>query len=247
MRVLTKAACCAAVVLLAAAPARADQWDKLTFLTFSGPVQVPGVTLPAGTYTFKLADLNGNRHVVQIFDKEQKKIYTTLLAIPHQLAEPPNDPVVLFSERPAGMPQAIKAWFYPGQRTGNEFVYPKTQAIAIARATHQTVLATDDTLTDADRMKGAAIGRVDESGQMTETSGAAAAATTAKPDLQAPTGTAGRATTARATTAAASPRVMRSELPRTASDLPLFGLLSGFTLAAGLVIRRARRRLFDAA
>ena len=115
MRVLMKAACCAAAVtMLVASPRSRGQWNKKTFLTFSGPVQMPGVTLPAGTYTFKLADLPGNRHVVQIFDKDEKKIYTTILAIPDQRLEPSDKPVVLFSERAAGMPQAIKAWFYPG-------------------------------------------------------------------------------------------------------------------------------------
>lgn len=240
MRVLMKAACCAAAVtMLVASPVRADQWNKKTFLTFSGPVQVPGVTLPAGTYTFKLADLTGNRHVVQIFDKDEKKIYTTLLAIPDQRLEPSDKPVVLFSERAAGMPQAIKAWFYPGDTIGNEFVYPKTQAIAIAKATHESVLAmSTDTTTTADEMKSAQVGRVNESGQMAN---APAPANTARADTAAPAGTAGsaRATTARATTA--------RELPRTASNLPLLGLLGGLTLGAGLMVRRARRRLQDAA
>ena len=52
MRVLINAACAIALAALIASPARADEWNKKTFLTFSGPVQVPGVTLPAGTYTF---------------------------------------------------------------------------------------------------------------------------------------------------------------------------------------------------
>ena len=94
--------------------------------------------MPAGTYTFKLADLTGNRHVVQIFDKDEKKIYTTILAIPNQRLEPSDKPVVLFSDAPAGTPQAIKVWFYPGETIGNEFVYPKSQAIRIAKATHQS-------------------------------------------------------------------------------------------------------------
>ena len=233
MRVLMKAACCAAAVtMLVASPARADQWNKKTFLTFSGPVQVPGVTLPAGTYTFKLADLSGNRHVVQIFDKDEKKIYTTLLAIPDQRLEPSDKPVVLFSERPAGMPQAIKAWFYPGERIGNEFVYPKSQAIQIAKATHQSVLATNDMTTDAERMKSSEIGRVDESGEMRNENPAAA-----------------NTAPAPSTTASARPAVgtsgasARTELPRTASTLPLLGLLSVVTLAAGYGVRRARRRL----
>ena len=241
MRVLMKAACCAAAVtMLVASPARADLWNKKTFLTFSGPVQVPGVTLPAGTYTFKLADLTGNRHVVQIFDKDEKKIYTTLLAIPDQRLEPGDKPVVLFSERPAGMPQAIKAWFYPGDTVGNEFVYPKTQAIAIAKATHETVLATNDTTTDTERMKSSQVGRVDESGQMTNSS---AAAMTAREPAPANAASSGPAVGTSGAPAASA----RTELPRTASTLPLFGLLSVVTLAAGFGVGRARRRLQDAA
>ena len=71
-----KALCCAAALTAMIAPgARADEWNKKTILTFSGPVQIPGATLPAGSYVFKLADIPGNRHVVQVFDKDEKKIY----------------------------------------------------------------------------------------------------------------------------------------------------------------------------
>ena len=233
MRVLMKVCCAVALTVVVAAPARADQWNKKTFLTFSGPVQVPGVTLPAGTYTFKLADLTGNRHVVQIFDKDEKKIFTTILAIPDQRLEPSDKPVVLFAERARGVPQAVKAWFYPGETIGNEFVYPKSQAVAIAKATHETVLATNETSTDNEHMRSAEVGRVDESGQMT--SGGAAPK---------PTTTASNATTTAGTSGA---RATRSELPRTASELPMFGLLSGLAIVASLGLRRARRRLEDAA
>jgi hypothetical protein len=80
-----KALLCAAVLTVMAAPAaHADEWNKKTILTFSGPVQLPGATLPAGSYVFKLADLNGNRHVVQVFDKDETKIFATLMAIPNR-------------------------------------------------------------------------------------------------------------------------------------------------------------------
>jgi hypothetical protein len=171
MRVL-KLMCCAAALTIAIAPgARADEWDKKTILTFSGPVQIPGATLPAGSYVFKLADIPGNRHVVQVFDKDEKKIYTTMLAIPNERLEPSDDPVVLFSERASGSPQAVKVWFYPGNRIGNEFVYPKTQAMRIAKETHQSVLAMNDDSTAPGTageiptsMKSAELGRFDESG-----------------------------------------------------------------------------------
>jgi hypothetical protein len=176
--------------------ARADEWNKKTILTFSGPVQIPGATLAAGTYVFKLADLQSNRHVVQIFDKDEKKIYGTILAIPDQKLEPSDKPVVMFAERPAGTPQAVKAWFYPGETIGNEFVYPKDQAMKIARATHQSVLSMDETpatTTDEQRrdaMKSAKLSRVDERG--------AATAYSTDQSAQAQPTTAPRTTTAQA-------------------------------------------------
>src|SRR3981189_2791096 len=92
-----KVMCCAAVLTVALAPgARADEWDTKTILPVSGPVQIPGATLPAGSYVFKLADIPGNRHVVQVFDKDEKKLYTTMLAIPHERLEPRDNPGGLF-------------------------------------------------------------------------------------------------------------------------------------------------------
>ena len=91
-----KALCCAAALTVMLAPgARADEWNKKTILTFSGPVQLPRVTLPAGSYVFKLADIAGNRHVVQVFDKSEKKIFATMLTVPNQRMDPSNKPIVL--------------------------------------------------------------------------------------------------------------------------------------------------------
>src|SRR6266550_2803248 len=161
MRVLRVLCCALAIAAFVTPSARADEWNKQTFLTFSAPVQVPGATLPAGTYMFKLADLQGNRHVVQIFDKEGTKLYTTILAIPDQRLEPSDKPVVLFSETPAGTPAAIRAWFYPGDTIGDEFVYPRSEAMRIAQATHKPVLSRSDESSD---MKSSEVSRIDESG-----------------------------------------------------------------------------------
>jgi len=224
--------CAAALVVLLAPGARADQWNKKTFLTFSGAVQVPGATLPAGTYTFKLADLTGNRHVVQVFDKDEKKIYSTILAIPNQRMKATDDPVVLFSERAAGSPQAVKVWYYPGETIGNEFVYPKRQAIEIARASHTTVLARSD---DSSDMKSAEVGRVDENGRMTNDDRATTTSSSRDAELKNSTGNAGVGTSGQATDT-----TTRRSLPRTASNLPLLGLLSAVSLALGVGLRRVR-------
>src|SRR3954466_9385356 len=167
-----KALCCAAALTAALAPAaRADEWNKKTILTFSGQTQIPGATLPAGSYVFKLADIPGNRHVVQVFDKDEKQIYATLLAIPNDRLDPTDKPVILFAERAAGSPQAVKVWYYPGDRIGDEFVYPKSQAMRIAKETHQKVLAYNDEGSSTntagvvpDSMKTAELGYFDENG-----------------------------------------------------------------------------------
>jgi hypothetical protein len=237
------------LTVLAAPGVRADEWNKKTILTFSGPVQIPGATLPAGSYVFKLADLSGNRHVVQVFDKDEKKIIATLLAIPNERLEAADEPVVMFSERPAGSPQAVKVWFYPGNRIGNEFVYPKSMAMKIAKANHQSVLAMDDSSTSAG-YKTAQLGRFDEQGVWqaegntvaTSTTPAPEATTTPKSTTMAQATTAKPATVADNNTAGTSGRrATRRSLPRTASPLPLYELLSGLSIAGGLVVRRLRK------
>jgi hypothetical protein len=256
MRALKAVCCAAAFTLLFASGARADDWNKKTILTFSGPVQIPGATLPTGTYVFKLADIPGNRHVVQVFDKDEKKLYTTMLAIPNERMEPTDKPVILFAERSVGTPQAVKVWFYPGERIGNEFVYPKSQAMRIAKATHQRVLAYNNepaASTTAgevpESMKSAELGYFDENGKWQPEGGAVAvsgerAATTAPK--------------AASTTASASNQVARSEppatgtagakaprrhLPRTGSDMLLLELMSALSLAGGCAARSLRARL----
>jgi len=243
MRVL-KALCCAAIVTMMAAPdVRADQWNKKTILTFSGPVQVPGVTLPAGSYVFKLADLSGNRHVVQVFDKDEKKIFATLLAIPNDRMDPSDEPLVMFAERPAGSPQAVKVWYYPGERIGNEFVYPKSMAMKLAKANRTSVLAMEDS-SSSDAYKTAQVGRFDEKGAWQVEGNKAVATTTAPAASSAPRSTtAAQAapTTAGGDNATGTSGRTRRHLPRTASPLPLYELLSGLSIAGGLAIRRLRK------
>jgi len=146
---------------------RADEFTKQTFLTFSGPVQLPGIVLPAGTYQFKLADPEFGRQVLQVWDKDGTKLYTTLLTIPDQRMTPTDKPVVMFSERPAGEVQPIRAWFYPNESYGQEFVYPKDQAKKIATASHTSVLAFDENA-DPSAFKSAKVSRMDENGRMTD-------------------------------------------------------------------------------
>src|ERR1044071_484752 len=108
MRVLKYLCCAAAMTVMFAPSARADVWNKRTYLTFSGPVQIPGATLPAGTYTFELAAPDTSRHVVRVSEKDTKKPVGLFMTIPNERLDPPADNLILFSERAAGSPQAVQ-------------------------------------------------------------------------------------------------------------------------------------------
>lgn len=155
IRNIAAAAACAGLMLApAAASAQATPADRNTKVTFSGPVSIPGKTLPAGTYTFRIADSPTNRHIVQVFDKDETQIIATLLAVPAEKMEAEGDPVITFKETPADRPPALHYWYYAGEKTGNEFVYPRSQAMAIAQASGEGVMAVDTDSTNIDDWKG---------------------------------------------------------------------------------------------
>jgi hypothetical protein len=103
----------------------ADSWNKKTIVTFSDSVEIPGQVLPAGTYVFKLADSPSNRHIVQIWTGDESQVLATIMAIPNYRPDPPDQTIFEFDERPSNSPMALRSWFYPGDNTGQEFVYPR--------------------------------------------------------------------------------------------------------------------------
>ena len=106
--------------------ARAAMLDKKTKVTFSQPVEIPGLVLPAGAYVFERAD--GFQHVVRILNANETHVFATLLTVPEYLLDPVDKTVVTLKERAPGAPEAIQAWFYPGDTVGEEFLYAKPPA-----------------------------------------------------------------------------------------------------------------------
>jgi hypothetical protein len=221
--------------------ASADEWNRKTVVTFSGPVEIPGVhltgwaVLPAGTYVFKILDSQSDRHIVQIFNKEETKVLATILAIPNYRLKVTDKTVMTFRERPAGEPEALRAWFYPGRNYGEEFVYPKAKALELAKETQTAVLFTpadvptevaepiqsaDDTVVVA--MKSAPIMAVQPTGDEVEM-----AQVVTPPPAQAEVAM------------AASP----ASLPTTASQLPLTALLGLLALGAAIALGVTAKRL----
>jgi hypothetical protein len=109
-------------------PVKADELNKRTEFQFSGPVEIPGKVLAAGKYVFQIADSPSYLNAVQVFSEDangKENLVTTVLTVPEYTSETPDKPIVHFEERASGSPEAIQSWFYPGENTGWEFVYPK--------------------------------------------------------------------------------------------------------------------------
>jgi hypothetical protein len=221
-RVVAMMFCLSLVAVTFLSSAKADEWNRKTVVTFSGPVEVPGVgaqTLPAGTYVFKIFDSASDRHIVQIFNEAEDHVFTTILAIPNFRLKATDKTVMTFGERAAGQPEAIRAWFYPGRQWGEEFVYPKLRAVELAKITNQPVLFTPIELETApvEALKTAPVEAVKPTGEEVKI----AEVVETPPEVAA----------AKPVEVAAAKPV---ELPQTASTLPLVGLIGLLSLGAGI-------------
>jgi hypothetical protein len=195
----------------------ADGWNKKTVMTFSQPVEIPGQILPAGTYTIKLVDIASERHVVQFLDADGIHVIATVLAINNWRLHPTGETVVKFAERAGDNPEALKAWFYPGDNFGQEFVYPKQRAIQLAIEMKEPVPAIPEE-TPASDLKTAPIMAVTP--EQTEVPLTEVAATTGP------------------VTDDAAPVAQETSLPKTASLLPLIALLGLASVGCAFVVKR---------
>ena len=188
-------------VCLVAAPVCAEPLDKRTLFTFSGPVSLPGVTLPAGQYLFRLADPNSSSNVVQVLNADGTKPYGLFFTIAAERLAPASSPEVRFMETASGMPAAIRTWWYPGERRGHEFIFPKDQARRLAMGASLPVLTTDAQTTTTEQTNTAELSRVGSSGQETDVSASAA------PTAATPTGTTQEGTIASSSLSIATPSI----------------------------------------
>jgi hypothetical protein len=132
----------AAALALATIPfhAKADTWDKKTTITVDQPIQVTNTYLEPGTYVLKLVNSSNDRHIVQIFNRDQNHLIDTVMAIPNYRLQPTGRSQFSFWETPPGTARAMRAWFYPGDNYGQEFRYP-TELRQIAAVTQTTTTA----------------------------------------------------------------------------------------------------------
>jgi hypothetical protein len=215
----------------------ADDYNRRTVVTFSQPVMIAGVpvvTLEPGKYVLKLAGSQNSRNIVQVFNERGNKLFTTVLAIPNYRVVRTGKTEFSFWETPRGNPAALKAWFFPGDHWGQEFVYPKGLAAKLARDTGETVLTTPaETVAELATAPVTEVTKTGEEKPLEEAYTAPAAEVAAAEPAPAPA-------PAVAEVAAAEPAP--AELPATGSPLFAIGLLGLMAAAAGLTLRRLAYR-----
>jgi hypothetical protein len=225
---------CAGLLPIMVPTAKADESDQKTIVTFNEPVEIPGQVLSPGTYVFKLADSDEDRDIVQVYNKDENHLYGTFITIPDYRLQPAGKTIISFDEQPSGSPEALRAWFYPGENYGHEFVYPKSRALELASTNKQPVPSMPTELTPNTTTPTQSV-----------TEPHVLAMKQAPLKAQKPTGEEVEVSEAFAVVEAQAPAPTPKSLPETASSTPLIGLLGLVSLAIAVflpILTRAKTR-----
>jgi hypothetical protein len=102
--------------------ARADEDNKEIMITVNRPVEVPTTVLPPGRYDLKL--LGNGSSVAGVWNAEGSHFYGFFETIPVDRNHAIGKAKVVLADSGKNAPKRIEEWFYPGESTGNELLYP---------------------------------------------------------------------------------------------------------------------------
>jgi hypothetical protein len=201
---------------LGGSPARAQTWQTDTStLHVVEPLHVPGAVLEPGFYKLRVVQEQSDRNIVQITDTGENRIYATVMATPHEAARTKPDSEFVFDEDADGHPMALRSWWAPDDRYGQDFVYSRQDEAELTRLAERRV-SPDEQVASA-----------------SSTSMQTKAAPAAEPPAAAPR--------PEAVVAAKEPATA-ARMPHTASPVPLAGLGGLSALAAAAALRARARR-----
>jgi hypothetical protein len=117
---------CAAAALALLVTASGHAWgvSHENNLTFSRPIALPGVILPAGSYTFDLGGSPTRLDIVVVRNKARTKVFymgfTNTVQRPASMSK---TRAITFGEASANEPPPIAAWYEIGDSLGHQFLY----------------------------------------------------------------------------------------------------------------------------
>jgi hypothetical protein len=227
------------------------------YFTFSQQVMIPNETLPAGKYLFRVN--SQDRNIVEIYTGDKSRMIRRVFAIHAARSDSPQRAEIRLIEGASDAPVAIGTWWYPLQRQGWEFIYPREQAMKLAKTARQPILTTAEAVPAEKIDASSDLVRLDPSGSQadfdaspnpppTQVRGTAQTGQVADADgnanqvaaaMSGQSRPAPASTTARAETQSVAGR---TSLPRTAGWTPTMALVSALACAAGLALGFRRRQ-----
>lgn len=226
----------AAMIGLVALPAlQADPVKKATEVTFSGPTEIPGMVLPAGTYMIKVPDPYTHSDMVGFYDPSESHLYKLVRTVPAYRTVLNDKTVITFQERAAGAPPAVDRWFYPDDFYGRQFVYP---AVEVRQVAQVTPLPPAPPIAEAPAPAPPPVVQEQESEQSQVTQSQVEQSQAEQPQTEIAQNTPPPAQ--ENPPVSSTPNEPANQLPQTASDLPLLFAGGAFLALAGLGLRLVR-------
>jgi hypothetical protein len=214
------------VLFLTVPPTQADEWNLETKITPDHQIEVPGAVLEANTtYIIALMDSPYERKVVRVYNGDRSHVLTQFIAISAEKVQAVDDTAFRFIEVPAGHPVPIEQWFYPGRRIGLEFLYSNEDRDKFAgywREQRPTEVVAEVELP----APAPVIQPSEDLAVVVEEPKAEPEIAMSKPTEPEPEPVL---------------QAQAEELPRTAGELELFGLIGALTTTLGVGLRLTRR------
>jgi len=248
---------CGMVALAALVHASGAEPVKQTPFSINEPFEIPSMILEPGRYVFKLVEREPQRNVLDVFETvqlwtgDETRVLSTLLTMPNYDQPTTDKTVFTFFERGPKQPKALRIWFAPGRNYGQEFVYPKLQAVELAKSVGRAVLSLPPEL-PGDLGKLATAATQPSPAAPPPPPAAVAPITPVAPRMPAAVPKIIPAAVTPAVNAPApiqsrararEPQMIAASLPRTASYLALFAALGILGIFAGVLLRILALRL----
>jgi len=245
------------VALAALVQASGAEPVKQTPFSINDPFEIPSMILEPGHYVFKLVEREPQRNVLDVFETvqlwtgDETRLLSTLLTMPNYDQPTTDKTVFTFFERGPKQPKALRIWFAPGRNYGQEFVYPKLQAVELAKSVGRAVLSLPPEL-PGDLGKLASAAPLPNPAPPAPNRAAVAPIVPVAPPVSAPlpkttptavTPVVNAPAPIQSRARAREPQMIAASLPKTASYLALFAALGVLGIFAGVLLRLLGLRL----
>lgn len=97
------------------------------FLSFGGPIEIPGVGLPPGTYIFRTLTPS----IMQVVSEDRSMVYAMFFVTPAQRSEATDKFTVTLRRIRDDAPLQVTTIFPPDSRNGYELPYPATLGVGL--------------------------------------------------------------------------------------------------------------------